>query len=104
MPKNVLKENSKLTDEFTETSIKKAKARTSIQIKKLLDEEKKIEEERKALQERLAKIRALKKKKKEDSESSSSSESEEEVKPKKKTTKKKGKGLDSDILEYLKQF
>ena len=95
MPKS-LKENTKLTDEYAETSVKKAIERQKDDLKKLNDEYK----QSKSLLEKLKAKKALKKKQKEESES----EEEEEEKPKKKSSKKKGKGLDSDILEYLKQF
>ena len=50
-------------------------------------------------------VKKVSKKKKDDESSSESSSSEsEDEKPKKKSSKKKGKGLDSDILEYLKDF
>jgi hypothetical protein len=99
MPKRDLTVNTKLTDTYTEKSVKLDKERQKDDIKKLLSEKKKIE----SRLDELKKLGLKKKSKKyesSDSESSSSSESEDEKPKRKKTTKKKGQG----IMDYLNQF
>lgn len=94
MPKRDLTENNKLTDTYTEKSVKLDIERQKDDIKKLI---KSVDKKKELLE----KMKAKKKTKKEESSSdSSSSSSSEDEKPKKKMTKKKGQG----IVDYINQF